>query len=64
MLWSVLPPSVVAAAGAVATTLASDGHLDRTDQAAMCGSVVLIGAMAAGIAGVRASAEARAVTKH
>ena len=64
MLWSVLPPSVVAAAGAVATALASDGHLDRTDQAAMCGSVVLIGAMAAGIAGVRASAEARAVTKH
>ncbi|MFF0105036.1 sensor histidine kinase [Streptomyces hirsutus] len=64
MLWSVLPPGVVAVAGAVATALVSDGHLDRTDQVAMCGSVVLIGAMAAGIAGVRASAEARAVTKH
>ncbi|BCL24097.1 hypothetical protein GCM10017668_59400 [Streptomyces tuirus] len=64
MLWSVLPPSVVAVAGAVATALVSDGHLDRADQVAMSGSVVLIGAMAAGIAGARASAEARAVTKH
>ncbi|GHF28539.1 sensor histidine kinase [Streptomyces griseoluteus] len=64
MLWSVLPPGVVAVAGAVATALVSDGHLDRTDQVAMSGSVVLIGAIAAGIAGVRASAEARAVTKH
>lgn len=64
MLWSVLPPGVVAVAGAVATALASEGHLDRTDQVAMSGSVVLIGAVAAGIAGVRASAEARALTKH
>ncbi|MGW7530204.1 sensor histidine kinase [Streptomyces sp. NPDC054783] len=64
MLWSVLPPGVVAVAGAVATALASDGHLGQADQGAMFGGVVLIGAMAAGIAGVRASAEARAVTKH
>ncbi|MFE0351309.1 sensor histidine kinase [Streptomyces griseoluteus] len=64
MLWSVLPPGVVAVAGAVATALVSDGHLDRTDQVAMSGSVVLIGAVAAGIAGVRASAEARGVIKH
>ncbi|MFI6488414.1 sensor histidine kinase [Streptomyces sp. NPDC050564] len=64
MRWSVLPPGVVAVAGAVATALVGDGHLDRADQGAVFGSVVLIGTMAAGIAGVRASAEARAVTKH
>ncbi|MFF4302628.1 sensor histidine kinase [Streptomyces sp. NPDC001601] len=62
--WSVLPPGVVAVVGAVATALVSDGHLDRADQVAMSGGVVLIGAVAAGIAGVRASAEARAVTRH
>ncbi|MFD6024293.1 sensor histidine kinase [Streptomyces griseoluteus] len=64
VLWSVLPPGVVAVAGAVATALAGDGYLDRTDQVAMSGSVVLIGAVAAGIAGARASAEAREVTRH
>ncbi|MFF9359972.1 sensor histidine kinase [Streptomyces griseoluteus] len=63
LLWSVLPPGVVAVAGAVATALVSDGYLDRTDQVAMSGGVVLVGAVAAAIAGARASAEARAVTK-
>ncbi|MFJ6843630.1 ATP-binding protein [Streptomyces griseoluteus] len=64
MLWSVLPPGAVAVAGAVVTALVSDGHLDRTDQVATSGGVVLVGAVAAGIAGMRASAEARAVTKQ
>ncbi|GGN95895.1 hypothetical protein GCM10011579_096820 [Streptomyces albiflavescens] len=64
VLSSVLPPGVVAAAGAVATALVCDGHLDRADQGVVFGGVVLIGTMAAGIAGIRASAEARAVTKH
>ncbi|MFD7409850.1 sensor histidine kinase [Streptomyces sp. NPDC059866] len=64
MLWSVLPPGAVAVAGAVATVLVRDGHLDRADQSAVFGGVVLIGTMAAGIAGIRTSAEARAVTKH
>lgn len=64
MLSSVLPPGVVAVAGALATVLVRDGHLDRADQGAVFGGVVLIGATAAGIAGIRASAEARAVTKH
>jgi signal transduction histidine kinase len=64
VLWSVLPPGVVAVAGAVATVLVGDGHLDPADQGAVLGGVVLIGTMAAGIAGIRASAEARAVTGH
>lgn len=64
MLWSVLPPGVVAVTGAVATALVGDGHLDRADQGAVLAGLVLIGAMASGIAGVRAAAEARAVTKH
>ena len=63
-LSSVLPPGVVTVAAAVATALVGDGHLDRADQGVVCGSVVLIGALASGIAGVRASAEARAVTHH
>ncbi|MEU2929863.1 ATP-binding protein [Streptomyces sp. NPDC007251] len=64
MLSSVLPPGVVAVAGAVATALVGDGHLGRADQGAVFGGVVLIGTVAAGIAGMRASAEARAVTTH
>lgn len=64
VLWSVLPPGVVAVTGAVATALVGDGHLDRADQGAVLAGLVLIGAMASGIAGVRAAAEARAVTKH
>ncbi|MEV6740634.1 ATP-binding protein [Streptomyces sp. NPDC051104] len=64
VLSSVLPPSVVAVAGAVATALVRDGHLDRADRGAVFGGVVLIGTMAAGIAGIRASAEARAVDTH
>ncbi|MEU7302953.1 ATP-binding protein [Streptomyces sp. NPDC007206] len=64
MLSSVLPPGVVAVAGAVATALVGDGHLSRADQGAVFGGVVLIGTVAAGIAGMRASAEARAVTTH
>lgn len=64
MLSSVLPPGVVTVAGAVATALVGDGHLDRAHQGVVFGGVVLIGSLAAGIAGVRASAEARAVTKH
>ncbi|MEU6770150.1 ATP-binding protein [Streptomyces sp. NPDC046759] len=64
MLSSVLPPGVVTVIGAVATALAGDGHLDRANQGAVFGGVVLIGAMTAGIAGIRASAEARAVTEQ
>ncbi|MFF4213687.1 ATP-binding protein [Streptomyces sp. NPDC001796] len=64
VLSSVLPPGLVAVAGAVATALARDGHLGGADQGVVFGGVVLIGTMAAGIAGIRASAEARAVTKH
>lgn len=64
VLWSVLPPGAVAVAGAVASVLARDGHLDRADHSAVFGGVVLIGIMAAGIAGTRTSAEARAVTEH
>ncbi|MFI6359691.1 sensor histidine kinase [Streptomyces sp. NPDC050743] len=64
VLWSVLPPGVVTVAGAVATVLVRDGHLDRVAQDGVFGGMVLIGTMAAGIAGIRASAEARAVTKH
>ncbi|MFE2521802.1 sensor histidine kinase [Streptomyces mirabilis] len=64
VLSSVLPPGVVTVAGAVATALVGDGHLDRADQGVVFGGVVLIGSLAAGIAGIRASAEARAVTKH
>ncbi|MGW1587969.1 ATP-binding protein [Streptomyces sp. NPDC002386] len=64
MLSSVLPSGVVAVTGAVATALVGDGHLERAYQGAAFGGVVLIGTMAAAIAGVRASAEARAVTKQ
>ncbi|MER6735997.1 sensor histidine kinase [Streptomyces puniciscabiei] len=64
VLWSVLPPGVVAVTGAVATALVGNGHLDRADQGAVFAGLVLIGAVASGIAGVRASREARAVTKH
>ncbi|MGW4569228.1 sensor histidine kinase [Streptomyces sp. NPDC004561] len=64
VLSSVLPPGVVAVTGAVATALVGDGHLERAAQGAVFGGVVLIGTVAAGIAGVRASAEARAVTRH
>ncbi|MGX1548939.1 sensor histidine kinase [Streptomyces adustus] len=60
MLWSVLPPGLVAVAGAMATVLVRDGHLESVGP----GGVVLIGAMAAGIAGSRASAQARSVTEH
>ncbi|MFE3638911.1 sensor histidine kinase [Streptomyces sp. NPDC059168] len=64
MLWSVLPPGVVAVAGAMATVLVGDGHLDGVHPGAVAGGVVLIGTMAAGIAGGRTSAQARAVTEH
>ncbi|TVZ81833.1 signal transduction histidine kinase [Streptomyces sp. BK340] len=64
VLSSVLPPGVVAVTGAVATALVTDGHLDQAYQGVVFGGVVLIGTMAAAIAGIRASAEARAVTKH
>ncbi|MFE0509565.1 sensor histidine kinase [Streptomyces sp. NPDC058964] len=64
VLSSVLPPSVVAVTGAVATALVGDGHLNQAYQGAVFGGVVLIGTMAAAIAGMRASAEARAVTEH
>ncbi|GGW56984.1 hypothetical protein GCM10010503_37820 [Streptomyces lucensis JCM 4490] len=64
MLSSVLPPSVVAVTGAVATALVGDGRLDQAYQGAVFGGVVLIGTVAAAIAGMRASAEARAVTEH
>src|SRR5689334_18248117 len=64
MLSSVLPPGVVAVAGAVAATLVQDGHLDRADQGVVFGGMALLGTVAAGIAGARASAEARAVGKH
>ncbi|MGW1541356.1 ATP-binding protein [Streptomyces sp. NPDC002309] len=64
VLWSVLPPGVVALAGATATALVLAGHLDRVEQSAVFGGVVLIGTLAAGIAGIRTSAEARAVTEN
>ncbi|MES4891757.1 ATP-binding protein [Streptomyces sp. NPDC096012] len=64
VLSSVLPPGLVAVAGALATALVGDGHLGRADRGAVFGGVVLIGAVAALIAGVRASAQARAVTTH
>ncbi|MEU6548329.1 ATP-binding protein [Streptomyces sp. NPDC046859] len=64
VLSSVLPPGVVAVTGAVATALACDGHLDRAYQGAAFGGAVLIGTMATAIAGMRASAQARAVTEH
>ncbi|MFF9407552.1 ATP-binding protein [Streptomyces anandii] len=64
MLWSMLPPVLVAVAGAVATVVVGDGRLDRVAQGWVFGGVVLVGAMAAGIAGVRASAQARAVEQH
>jgi signal transduction histidine kinase len=64
MLSSVLPPGVVAVAGAVAAALVQDGHLDRADQGVVFGGMALLGTVAAGVAGARASAEARAVGKH
>jgi signal transduction histidine kinase len=63
-LSSVLPPSVVAVAGAVAAVLVRDGRLDRADLTVVCGSLALLAAVAAGIAGVRASAESRVIGEH
>ncbi|MFJ9733390.1 sensor histidine kinase [Streptomyces sp. NPDC101171] len=64
VLSSVLPSGVVAVTGAVATGLVLDGHLDQAYQGGVFGGVALVGALAAAIAGTRASAEARAVTEH
>ncbi|MFF4648522.1 sensor histidine kinase [Streptomyces sp. NPDC001380] len=62
MLLSVLPPGVVALAGAATTALAAGGRLDSAEQGAVFGGAALLGAVAAGVAGMRASAEARTVS--
>lgn len=64
VLGSVLPPGVVAVAGAAATVLVRDGHLGGVSQGTVSGGVMLIGIMTAGIAGIRASTQARAVIAH